>query len=238
MLEAPGVGLAAPRSVSGLRVFTYYVDDELGHLVNPSLDLSDEEQDGDEGCLSFPGLSFPCVRACGVVAKGFDMHGEPVTVEGTELLARCVQHETDHLDGVLFIDRLDRGPAQAGDEGDPRGRMDGRDRARPVKVSPAPPCGPGALSSGAPCGASPVPPRSRSRRWTRCWPPATRSSPCSPGPTRRPDGAAGSASPVAARAASAGIEMLKPERLRDPDLLRPAAPTWRRTAARSWPTAR
>ena len=108
MIDAPGVGLAAPQIGVGLRVFTYYVDDELGHLVNPSLDLSDEEQEGEEGCLSFPGLAYPTKRALRVVAKGWNMHGDPVTVEGSDLLARCVQHETDHLDGVLFIDRLDR----------------------------------------------------------------------------------------------------------------------------------
>lgn len=108
MLEAPGAGLAAPQLGVGLRVFTYHVDDVLGHLVNPVLDLSDEEQEGEEGCLSFPGLVFPTRRALRVVAKGVDMHGEPVLVEGSELLARCVQHETDHLDGILFIDRLDR----------------------------------------------------------------------------------------------------------------------------------
>jgi peptide deformylase len=108
MLDAPGVGLAAPQIGVSLRVFTYHVDDELGHLINPSLDLSEEEEDGDEGCLSFPGLAYPVTRAFGVVAKGFNMHGEPITVEGTSQLARCVQHETDHLDGVLFIDRLDK----------------------------------------------------------------------------------------------------------------------------------
>jgi peptide deformylase len=108
MLDAPGVGLAAPQIGVGLRVFTYYVDDELGHLVNPSLDLTEEQFEDEEGCLSFPGLSFPTRRAWGVVAKGWNMHGEPVTVEGTELLSRCVQHETDHLDGILFIDRLDK----------------------------------------------------------------------------------------------------------------------------------
>ena len=108
MLGAPGVGLAAPQIGVSLRVFTYAVDDEVGHLVNPSLDLSDEEQDGEEGCLSFPGLSYPTIRAMRVVAKGMNMYGEPVVIEGSELLARCVQHETDHLDGVLFIDRLDR----------------------------------------------------------------------------------------------------------------------------------
>jgi peptide deformylase len=108
MTDAPGAGLAAPQIGVGLRVFTYYVDDVLGHLVNPSLDLSDEEQDGEEGCLSFPGLSYDTKRALRVVAKGFDMHGEPVVLEGSELLARAIQHETDHLDGILFIDRLDR----------------------------------------------------------------------------------------------------------------------------------
>jgi peptide deformylase len=108
MLDAPGAGLAAPQIGVGLRVFTYYVDDVLGHLVNPSLDLSDEEQDGEEGCLSFPGLAYDTKRALRVVAKGFDMHGEPVVLEGSELLARAIQHETDHLDGILFIDRLDK----------------------------------------------------------------------------------------------------------------------------------
>jgi len=108
MMDAPGAGLAAPQIGVGLRVFTYYVDDVLGHLVNPSLDLSDEEQDGEEGCLSFPGLSYDTKRALRIVAKGFDMHGEPVVIEGSQLLARAIQHETDHLDGILFIDRLDK----------------------------------------------------------------------------------------------------------------------------------
>ncbi|MFC4907831.1 peptide deformylase [Actinomadura gamaensis] len=107
MIDAPGAGLAAPQLGVGLRVFTYYVDDVLGHLVNPTLDLSDEQETGDEGCLSIPGLAFPTPRAVRAVAKGFNMHGEPITVEGTHLLARCVQHETDHLDGIIFIDRMD-----------------------------------------------------------------------------------------------------------------------------------
>ncbi len=107
MLDAPGAGLAAPQIGIGLRVFTWHVDDEVGHLVNPVLDLSEEEQDGPEGCLSIPGLSIDCKRALSVVAKGFDEHGEPVVIEGSELLARAIQHETDHLDGVLFLDRLD-----------------------------------------------------------------------------------------------------------------------------------
>jgi len=108
MREAPGAGLAAPQIGVGLRVFTWYVDGELGHLVNPDLSLSDEEQDGPEGCLSIPDLTFDCKRAMSVVARGWNMYGDPVTVEGSEMLARAIQHETDHLDGVLFIDRLDR----------------------------------------------------------------------------------------------------------------------------------
>lgn len=108
MMDAPGAGLAAPQIGVSLRVFTYYVDGVLGHLVNPSLDLSDDLQDGEEGCLSFPGIYYDTPRALRVVAKGFDQHGEPVTIEGSELLARAIQHETDHLDGILFIDRMDR----------------------------------------------------------------------------------------------------------------------------------
>jgi peptide deformylase len=108
MLDAPGAGLAAPQIGVGLRVFTWHVEGVLGHLINPELSLSEDTQDGPEGCLSLPGLSIDCVRARSVVARGFNMYGEPVTIEGSELLARAIQHETDHLDGVLFIDRLDR----------------------------------------------------------------------------------------------------------------------------------
>jgi peptide deformylase len=109
MLDAPGAGLAAPQIGVGLRVFTYHVDDEqAGHLVNPVLHFpSDETQDGPEGCLSIPGLTFDCVRREHVVAHGQNMFGDPVTIEGTARLSRCIQHETDHLDGVLFVSRLD-----------------------------------------------------------------------------------------------------------------------------------
>ena len=106
MLAAPGAGLAAPQIGVPLRVFVWDVDEALGHLVNPTLDLSEEIQEGDEGCLSFPDLVYPTPRAFRAVAKGFNMHGEPIVVEGTELLARALQHETDHLNGILFIDRL------------------------------------------------------------------------------------------------------------------------------------
>ena len=106
MQNAPGAGLAAPQIGVSLRVFVWDVDDEVGHLVNPTLDLSDEMQEGDEGCLSFPSLVYNTPRALRAVAKGFNMHGEPITVEGTEFLARALQHETDHLNGILFIDKL------------------------------------------------------------------------------------------------------------------------------------
>lgn len=107
MVDAPGAGLAAPQIGVSLRVFTYWVDDEVGHLVNPDLDLSEDVQIGDEGCLSLPDLAFETPRALRVIAKGMNMHGEPVVIEGSDLLARAVQHETDHLNGILFIDRLD-----------------------------------------------------------------------------------------------------------------------------------
>jgi peptide deformylase len=70
------------------------------------VDLSEETQDGDEGCLSVPGLWAPTVRAMRAAVEGFDLHGEPVRVEGEGLMARCLQHEVDHLDGKVFLDRL------------------------------------------------------------------------------------------------------------------------------------
>ncbi|MGH3171766.1 MAG: peptide deformylase [Trebonia sp.] len=106
--DAQGAGLAAPQIGVGLRVFAYAVDDERGYLVNPSLDFpDDEEQAGQEGCLSFPGVYFDVKRRLNTVARGFTDRGDPVQVVGTQVLARCLQHETDHLDGVLFIDRMD-----------------------------------------------------------------------------------------------------------------------------------
>ena len=108
MLDSPGAGLAAPQIGVPLRVFTWCVDEEIGHLVNPQLTLSEEMQDGEEGCLSFPEVRYDTPRAMRAVARGFNMHGEPVEIVGSELMARCIQHETDHLDGILFIDRLSK----------------------------------------------------------------------------------------------------------------------------------
>jgi len=112
LTEERGAGLAAPQIGVSARVFVFDVPGPdgwvSGHLVNPGLDFpDDEEQDGPEGCLSIPGLYFDTKRRQNVVAKGFNAYGDPVQVVGTGLMARCLQHETDHLDGVLFVDRLD-----------------------------------------------------------------------------------------------------------------------------------
>ncbi|MBB6629464.1 peptide deformylase [Nocardioides sp. KIGAM211] len=135
MLAAPGAGLAAPQIGVGLRVFTWHVDGELGHLVNPKLDLSVECQDGPEGCLSIPDLTFDTQRALHVVARGFDLHGEPVTIEGSDYLARAIQHETDHLDGILFVDRLDTEARKAAMKAIREAEWFGLDKPT-VKVSP------------------------------------------------------------------------------------------------------
>jgi peptide deformylase len=106
----PGrAGLAAPQIGVDLRVFSYNVEDDEGYLVNPRLVSSDGRQDGPEGCLSIPGLYAPTPRAAQASVTGVDVAGQPVTVEGTGLLARCLQHELDHLDGHLFLDRLPPG---------------------------------------------------------------------------------------------------------------------------------
>ncbi|MEB3367512.1 peptide deformylase [Saccharopolyspora mangrovi] len=108
MEDQGGAGLAAPQLGVSLRVFTYHCDGFAGHLINPTWTaVGDDGQLGPEGCLSIPGMSWDCLRSKHVVARGWNAHGEPVEVEGTDLLARCIQHETDHLDGVLFLDRLD-----------------------------------------------------------------------------------------------------------------------------------
>ena len=107
-VDHPGrAGLAAPQIGVGLRAFTYNIDGEIGHMVNPTIvELSEETQDGDEGCLSVPGIWAPTLRAMHAVVEGFDVDGKPLRLEGTGLMARCLQHEVDHLDGKLFLDRL------------------------------------------------------------------------------------------------------------------------------------
>jgi len=108
MRNENGTGLAGPQVGVGLRVFTFDVDDVMGHLVNPTLEFpDDEEQDGPEGCLSMPGVYVDTKRRQHVVARGRNMYGDEIQIVGSGLMARCTQHETDHLDGVLFLDRLD-----------------------------------------------------------------------------------------------------------------------------------
>lgn len=107
-VDAPGrAGLAAPQIGVGLRAFSYNIDGQIGHLINPRVTYrSEQTQLDDEGCLSVSGLWFPTVRAAEAVAEGVDVDGAPRTVRGTGLMARCLQHEIDHLDGRLYLDRL------------------------------------------------------------------------------------------------------------------------------------
>ncbi|WP_136610205.1 peptide deformylase [Sinomonas albida] len=108
MEDVDGAGLAAPQVGVGQRVFTYHIDGVRGHLVNPVLELSDDFQDDVvEGCLSIPGVAYPVRRRRTVTASGFDVQGNAMTIEAEGMLARAFQHETDHLDGILFVDRLE-----------------------------------------------------------------------------------------------------------------------------------
>ena len=100
-------GLAANQIGVGLRAFSWYVDCRAGVIVNPRLVILEGEQVGPEGCLSLPGLWFELRRAERAVVEGVDVNGAPVTVEGAGLLARALQHECGHLDGELFVDRLE-----------------------------------------------------------------------------------------------------------------------------------
>ena len=103
-------GLAANQIGVSLRAFSWNIDDEIGYVLNPRIVAvsEDEYQDGDEGCLSVPGLWYPTRRAWYARVEGIDLDGRPVTVEGDGLMGRCLQHECDHLDGLLYIDRLER----------------------------------------------------------------------------------------------------------------------------------
>lgn len=108
MEDVDGAGLAAPQIGVSQRVFTYRIGGVEGHIINPVLESSDDFQpDEVEGCLSIPGLAFPVRRRRTTRATGVDLQGNPVTVEAEGMLARCFQHETDHLDGILFTDRLE-----------------------------------------------------------------------------------------------------------------------------------
>ncbi len=108
MEDVEGAGLAAPQVGISQRVFTYRIRGVEGHIINPVLANSDDFQpDEVEGCLSIPGLGFPVRRHRTTRVTGVDVKGNPVELEGEGMLARVFQHETDHLDGILFTDRLE-----------------------------------------------------------------------------------------------------------------------------------
>jgi peptide deformylase len=108
MEDVDGAGLAAPQVGVSQRVFTYQFDGTRGHVVNPVLQLSEDAQDDAvEGCLSIPGIAFPVRRRARARVTGADVDGNPIEFEAEGLLARIAQHETDHLDGILFPDRLE-----------------------------------------------------------------------------------------------------------------------------------
>lgn len=107
MYDAPGVGLAASQVGVLMRLFVFDEDGKSPRaLANPELLAFEGEEIRDEGCLSIPGPFFPTTRALSVRALGRDLDGSPVEIEAEGLLARILQHETDHADGHLYIDRL------------------------------------------------------------------------------------------------------------------------------------
>jgi peptide deformylase len=110
MYHAPGIGLAAPQVNVGKRLFVVDLDDDVaGHgplvVINPKFTLTEGEIDSIEGCLSVPGMIGDLKRFERVVCTGLDRNGKKVELEGTGLFGRCLQHEMDHLDGVLYIDK-------------------------------------------------------------------------------------------------------------------------------------
>ena len=110
---AEGVGLAAPQIGVDLQVFVYDCPDGAGghvrgHIVNPTIETSGDKELADEGCLSVPGPYLELARASHATVRGVDKDGKPLEVSGTGFFARCLQHETEHLRGVLYIDHLPR----------------------------------------------------------------------------------------------------------------------------------
>lgn len=109
MKDAPGVGLAAPQVGVLQRLLVYDVDDDPRVLANPVLaEFSEETEEADEGCLSVPGVTMPVERPVSVRVRGLDEYGEPVDFRAEGFEARVIQHENDHLDGVLIVDRTNR----------------------------------------------------------------------------------------------------------------------------------
>jgi len=109
-VRLPGrAGVAAAQIGVNLRAFSYNVDGDIGYILNPTIvELSGEPELVDEGCLSVPGLWYPTKRYPFARVTGMDLDGNPIEVSGTGVMAQALQHETDHLDGVLYLDRLDK----------------------------------------------------------------------------------------------------------------------------------
>lgn len=107
MYDAPGIGLAAPQVGVQKRFFVYDFEEAAGVLINPRIEDSDGEWVYEEGCLSVPGLSFEIVRPKTIHVTGLDLDGNEVSLEADELFSRLIQHEVDHLDGVLLLEHLD-----------------------------------------------------------------------------------------------------------------------------------
>ncbi len=109
MYAEEGIGLAAPQIGVSKRFFVMDVGEpgtQAQAIVNPVIVEQDGSEKGEEGCLSLPGLIGEVERAAKIVVEGHDPEGNPLRIEASDLVARCIQHEIDHLDGVLFIDRL------------------------------------------------------------------------------------------------------------------------------------
>jgi peptide deformylase len=106
MLDAPGVGLAATQIDVPLRIFVMKIDNQIYHVANPELIKRRGEVTHDEGCLSVPGWTGETRRSEWVHIKGLNRHGKEIRIKGDGLLAQCIQHEMDHLDGMLYLDRL------------------------------------------------------------------------------------------------------------------------------------
>ncbi len=114
MYDAPGVGLAAPQVGENIRVIVVDIehseqgDTNLIELINPEITQSEGKASGEEACLSIPGFTAEVKRKSNITVEGLNRDGKKIRIEATELLSRVFQHEIDHLDGILFVDRLSR----------------------------------------------------------------------------------------------------------------------------------
>jgi peptide deformylase len=108
-VRLPGrAGVAASQIGVNVRAFSYNVDGEVGYILNPELEVSGEQELIDEGCLSVPGLWHKTPRHPFARVRGIDLDGNEIEISGTGLMAQALQHETDHLDGLLYLDRLEK----------------------------------------------------------------------------------------------------------------------------------